>query len=170
MTPAVSGAVRYPSRILCPTDFTPLSRRALEYAIALARPVGGEITLLHVLLLPLPSIDSDDEPDWMPPEPSPRSELLVQMRRFAEPANAAGLTTSLVLRDGLPGDEIVRAAHSLDTDLIVMGSHGRRGLDRLLGSHARAPNGFLPRAARGRLGGRDDGRGSGADPGGPVRG
>lgn len=136
MTAADSGHVHYPRRILCPTDFTPFSRRALEHAIALARPVGGEITLLHVLLLPLPSIDSDDEPTWMPPGPSPRSELLQQMRCFTEPADAAGLATRLVLRDGVPGDEIVRAASALDADLIVMGSHGRRGLDRLLGSHA----------------------------------
>jgi nucleotide-binding universal stress UspA family protein len=108
----------------------------MQYAIALARPVGGEITLLHVLLLPLPSNDSDDEPDWMPLGPSPRREVLEQMRRFAEPADAAGVGTRLVLRDGSPGDEIVRTACSLDTDLIVMGSHGRRRLQRLLGSHA----------------------------------
>lgn len=136
MTATATSPISYPRRILCPTDFTPFSRRALEYAIALARPVGGEIVVLHVLLLPLPSVDSDDGLDWMPPEPSPLVELLQQMRRFADPAEAAGLATRLVLRDGLPGDEIVRAARSLETDLIVMGSHGRRGLDRLLGSHA----------------------------------
>lgn len=136
MTPTSADRLRYPRRILCPTDFSSFSRHALAYAIALARPVGGEITLLHVLLLPLPSIDADDEPDWMPPEPSPRSELLQRLRRFAEPADAAGIATRLVLRDGIPGDEIVRAARSLEADLIVMGSHGRRGLDRLLGSHA----------------------------------
>jgi len=40
-------------------------------------------------------------------------------------------------REGLPGDEIVRAAGTLDTELIVMGSHGRRGLEQwILGSHA----------------------------------
>jgi hypothetical protein len=61
MTPAVYGAVRYPSRILCPTDFTPFSRRALEYALPWRGPWEAKL-LLHVLLLPLPSIDSDDEP------------------------------------------------------------------------------------------------------------
>jgi nucleotide-binding universal stress UspA family protein len=136
MIPAITRPVHYPTRILCPTDFSDCSRRALEYAIALARPVRAEITLLHVLLLPLPSIDSDDEPDWMPPGQSAASELLEQMRCFAKPALAAGLTIRTVLRDGLPGDEIVRSALSIDTDLIVMGSHGHRGLDRLLGSHA----------------------------------
>ncbi len=72
MTSAATSPVRYPSRILCATDFSDFSRRALEYAIALARPVRSEITLLHVLLLPLPSLNSDDEPDWMPPGPGAR--------------------------------------------------------------------------------------------------
>jgi nucleotide-binding universal stress UspA family protein len=136
MTSAATSPVHYPARILCATDFSDFSRRALEYAVALARPVRGEITLLHVLLLPLPSVNSDDEPDWMPPGPGPRSELLERMRRFAAPAEAAGVTIRSELRDGLPGDEIVRAARTMDADLIVMGSHGRRGLGRVLGSHA----------------------------------
>jgi nucleotide-binding universal stress UspA family protein len=110
MTSTATSPIHYPTRILCATDFSDFSRRALEYAIAIARPVGGEITLLHVLLLPLPSIESDDEPDWMPPGPGPRSELLERMRRLARPAETAGLTIRRELRHGLPGDEIVRAA------------------------------------------------------------
>jgi len=136
VTLSVTGLLRYPQRFLCPTDFSPFSRRALQHAIALALPAKAEITLLHVALLPLPSIDSDDAPDWMPPERGARSELLEQMRLFANPAVAAGLTTHLLLREGYPGDEIVRTACALDTDVIVMGTCGRRGLQRLLGSHA----------------------------------
>jgi nucleotide-binding universal stress UspA family protein len=136
VTLTATDLLRYPKRFLCPTDFSPFSRRALQHAIALALPAGAEITILHVLLLPLPSIDSDDEPDWMPPGRGARSELLEQMRLFAKPAFAAGLTTHLLLREGYPGDEIVRAACALDTDVIVMGSCGRRGLQRLLGSHS----------------------------------
>jgi universal stress protein A len=131
-----TDAPPYPTRILCTTDFTPFSRRALEYAIALARPAAAEITVLHVLPLPLPSVDSDDEPDWMPAGLGGRSEVLEQMRRFAEPAEAAGLRTRAVLRVGIPSDEILRAIAELEPDLLVMGSHGRRGLQRLVGSHA----------------------------------
>jgi nucleotide-binding universal stress UspA family protein len=133
---ATSGTLPYPTRILCTTDFTPFSRRALEYAIALARPAAAEITVLHVLPLPLPSLDSDDEPDWMPAGLGGRSEVLERMRRFAEPAEAAGLRTRAVLRVGIPSDEILRAIAELEPDLLVMGSHGRRGLQRLVGSHA----------------------------------
>ncbi len=62
--------------------------------------------------------------------------MLEQMRRFAEPAEAAGLTTRTLLRVGIPPDEILRAVAKLAPDLVVMGSHGRRGLERLVGSHA----------------------------------
>jgi nucleotide-binding universal stress UspA family protein len=133
---ATSGAPPYPTRILCATDFTPFSRHALEYAIALARPAAAEITILHVLPFPLPSIDSDDEPDWMPPGPGGRTEALEQLRRFAEPAEAAGLRARTLLRMGVPSDEILRAVTELEPDLVVMGSHARRGLERLIGSHA----------------------------------
>jgi nucleotide-binding universal stress UspA family protein len=135
MTLPAIASIRYPTRILCPTDFTPCSRRALEYAIALARPVGAEVTLLHVLLLPLSSLDTD-EPDWMPAGPVERTEILERLRRFAEPLEAAGLPTRLLLREGSPADEILAAAASLQPDLVVMGSHGRRGLGNLLGSQA----------------------------------
>jgi nucleotide-binding universal stress UspA family protein len=133
---AAAGPIHYPSRILCPTDFTPFSSRALAHAIAVARPAQAEISLLHVALVPVPSIEQDDEPEWMPLGPAERTGLLEHMRRCAAPADAAGLTTHLVLRSGIPGDEIVRAADVLGADLIVMASHGRRGFQRLLGSHA----------------------------------
>lgn len=125
-----------PSHVLCPTDFSPFSRRALAYAIALARPAAAKLTVLHVSPLPLPSADDDVLPEWMPDVPSSADQLLDELRRFAEPAHAAGLPTEMLMRDGDPGDEIVRTARSLGVDLIAMGSHGRRGFQRLLGSHA----------------------------------
>jgi nucleotide-binding universal stress UspA family protein len=130
------ATVPYPRRILCATDFSPSSRRALEHAVALARPARAEVTVLHVVPLPIPSVDSDDEPDWMPPGPGERSEGLERLRHFAEPAEAAGLSTRILLREGIPSEEILSAAAELHPDLIVMGTHGLRGLPRLLGSHA----------------------------------
>ena len=124
-------------KILCPTDFSPFSRRALEYAIALAQPLRAEITFLHVCLMPLPYVANDYVTDWMPEEPSLTIQLHAQLRRFAAPAEAAGIRCEQLLREGDPADEILRAAASLDPDLIVMGSHGRRGLESwILGSHA----------------------------------
>lgn len=127
---------RYPRRILCPSDFSPGSRRALQYAIAVASPVHAEIVILHVLQLPLPAEDTA-MPVWMPPEPGLRTALLERMAGFAAPAEAAGLVTRLELHEGDPADEILEAADDLEADLVVMGSHGRRGVVRwVLGSHA----------------------------------
>jgi nucleotide-binding universal stress UspA family protein len=127
---------RYPRRILCPTDFSPGSRRALQYAIAVASPPRAEIVVLHVLQLPLPAEDTA-MPVWMPPEPGLRTALLERMARFAAPADAAGLVTRFELHEGDPADEILKATDELKADLIVMGSHGRRGVVRwVLGSHA----------------------------------
>jgi len=131
-----NDGISCPSHVLCPTDFSPFSRRALAYAIALARPASAKLTVLHVSPLRLPSAGDDVLPEWMPEVPSSATQLLDELRQFAEPARAAGLPTELLIRDGDPGDEIVRTARSLGVDLIAMGSHGRRGLQRLLGSHA----------------------------------
>ncbi len=124
-------------KILCPTDFSPFSRRALEYAIAIAQPMHAEITFLHVCLMPLPYVSNDYVTDWMPEEPSLTLQILDKLRGFAAPAQAAGIRCEHLLREGDPADEILRAAASLDPDLIVMGSHGRRGFESwILGSHA----------------------------------
>jgi nucleotide-binding universal stress UspA family protein len=123
-------------RILCPTDFTPFSSRALEYAIALARPFGSEIVALNVILLPLPSLEPEDK-DWIPAEPGMRAEILHKLEAFTAPARAAALSVRGLVVEGDPSDEILRQASALRADIVVMGSHGRRGFGRwLLGSHA----------------------------------
>ncbi len=131
------SAFRSPGRILCPTDFSPHSERALEYAVAIGRAASAELVLLHVCLLPIPNGSASGDVDWMPPDRSARGELLERMRRFAEPADAAGLETRILLHEGDPAREILRSATAVDADLIVMGCHARRGVERLvLGSHA----------------------------------
>ena len=128
--------VRYPATILCPTDFTGFARHALAYAAALARPARASVTLMYVSPLPLPSVQDDELPEWMPDGTCPTTRLVDELRKLAEPLRAAGVTTDLHFREGLPGEEILRAAGELKVDLIAMGTHGRRGLQKVLGSHA----------------------------------
>lgn len=124
-------------RILCPTDFSPFSLRALAYAVALARPARARIVLLHVCVLPLPDSGADYVPEWVTEEPGMRAQLLEKLRTFGRPALEAGLRVDLLLEEGNPADEILRAAASVNADLIVLGSHGRRGVEMwILGSHA----------------------------------
>jgi nucleotide-binding universal stress UspA family protein len=87
--------------------------------------------------LPLPYVGNDYVTDWMPEEPSLTIQLLNKLSHFSAPAEVAGLRTEHLLREGDPADEILRAASAIDADLIVMGTHGRRGLESwILGSHA----------------------------------
>jgi nucleotide-binding universal stress UspA family protein len=106
-------------RILCPVDFTDSSERAVAFAGAWTRYLGAAITVIHVV------------PDDVRPQPGP--ELLEKLSTFS---NVAG-RPQLVLDHGDPATRINEQARALGSDLIVMGTHGRRGFDRwLLGSVA----------------------------------
>jgi nucleotide-binding universal stress UspA family protein len=127
---------RYPAAILCPTDLGPYARHAIAYAAALARPARASITLMYVSPLPLPAV-ADELPEWMPAEGlSPGTRLADELQQLAAPLRASGVATDLHFREGTAGEEIVRAASDLGADLIAMGTHGRRGMQRVLGSHA----------------------------------
>jgi nucleotide-binding universal stress UspA family protein len=127
---------RCPAAILCPTDFSAYARHALGYAAALAQPVGASVTLMYVSPLPLPSVQEDELPEWMPDGVSPTTRLVDELRTLADPLHAEGIATDLHVREGIAGEEILRAAGDLAVDLIAMGTHGRRGLQKVLGSHA----------------------------------
>jgi nucleotide-binding universal stress UspA family protein len=124
--------------VLCPTDFSEFSRRAIEHAVAVARWNESKLTLLHVypFLVPLAG-DAPYLPSGLPLDAETRARLLRDLETAAEPARAAGLDPALLLIEGDPSEEILRRARTLPADLIVMGTHGRRGLDRwMLGSVA----------------------------------
>ena len=106
-------------RILCPTDFSALSRRSLEAAVALARWYRTEITVLHVR-------DCGPAGEAAGPAADPREDL----NRFAEVAVAEGVPTRVVLREGHPVQEILSEAERIDAGLIVLGTHGRGGFER----------------------------------------
>jgi len=125
-------------RILCPTDFSEFSNRAVEHAVAHAGWTQSELTLLHVnpFFFP-PSGGAPYTPAGMPADAATRAQLLDQLQAAARPAREAGLDPQLVLAEGDPSEEILRQAHGTATDLVVMGTHGLRGFDRwILGSVA----------------------------------
>ncbi len=128
-------------RILVPVDGSPTSNKGLTEAIALATLTGGRIKLLHVFELPLLAIGT--EAALM------RGEDIYNVARdagqrvlsdAADRVRAAGVDVeqSLLDCDGKRLSDLVNeAAHTWSTSLIVLGSHGRRGLQRvLLGSDA----------------------------------
>ncbi|WP_322400548.1 universal stress protein [Massilia luteola] len=122
-------------RILVPTDGSDVSAAAEQAAIAFARASGSEIVALAVGQ-PQPPIASAEAA--MAIDPGVDDEILLTRatgyaRRVADAAAAAGVRCSEVaMLDYAPADAILATAASRNCDLIFMGSHGRRGLSRLL--------------------------------------
>lgn len=123
------GAFR---RILHPTDFSRASAPALRRAVALARACRAPLVLLHVMTPPSPFIGEGTLP-------SSYAELLIMARRSARRRLATALArvrrervrVQAIFAEGLPADEILRAARRARADLIVMGTHGRTGASRV---------------------------------------
>lgn len=116
-------------QILCPVDFSESSERALVHAAALARWYEAHLAVLHVV--PTPDVIHAAGSLVEPPVPMPREQALENMKRsIGTTALPPGAT--LVAESGDPRATILDQATSRKTDLIVMGTHGRRGFKRLL--------------------------------------
>jgi len=123
-----------PQRILVPIDFSAGSEAALKMATSLVRDSGGTLILAHVEVIPLSA--SGGEYLYAIPEP-PTEELLAKLNAIVLPDSHVSVERRLVAGD--PADAIIRLAQTENVDMIVMGTHGRRGLTRLLmGSVAEA--------------------------------
>jgi nucleotide-binding universal stress UspA family protein len=121
--------------ILHPTDFSEHSDYAFGLACALARDYGARLLVLHVatrpVVVPIEGV--------IAPEPELYQEEFTEaLHKFQEADPALAIDTRLVL-GGDPATEIVRAAGAAAADLIVLGTHGRKGVRRfLMGSVAEA--------------------------------
>jgi nucleotide-binding universal stress UspA family protein len=119
------------SRILCPMDFSDLSRRALRHAAILARWYGAELHVLHVAPA-MPTLWGV-APTLGPFSPeSPTADAEISMREAVRPAVAAGLSVVAEVRQGEPTRSILDYAAARASDLVVMGTHGRGGFERLV--------------------------------------
>jgi nucleotide-binding universal stress UspA family protein len=128
----VESAVIDFKQIICPVDFSASSVRALAHAVALARWYGAQLTVLHVV----PTFDPVQvRGDLGEPvkvvTPLPRERVLEEMSRSLDLAVISPPATP-VAESGDPQTTIVDQAVSRRADLIVMGTHGRRGFKRLL--------------------------------------
>ncbi len=119
-------------RICCAVDLGEPSRMAMEEATELAKRLGAELTLVYVVV-PRPPVVGEvlvagnDGSGISLPEAEAR---LARWRVDAE-VRAGATVRSLVLA-GDPADEIVRCARNERSDLVVVGTHGRKGLRRLM--------------------------------------
>jgi len=123
------------AHVLCPVDFSPSSRAAAELAVELAQPAGAGVTLLHVVDMAFTSGELRPREIYRDVDRQ-AAELLYA---WARELNAkAPVRVTQLTRMGSPGAELLAALDADRTfDLVVMGSHGRTGLPRLvLGSVA----------------------------------
>jgi nucleotide-binding universal stress UspA family protein len=121
-------------RILCPVDFSDHSRRALDHAIAIARWYESTVTVLHVFST-APVAAFGPGPVVFEPivlTTVDRDQLLADAKAFAQTESAPGITIEAVVREGNTAGEILEQADSMKAELLVIGTHGRSGFERLL--------------------------------------
>ena len=128
-------------RILVPVDGSPTARRGLDEAIRLARQTGASLRLFHAIDDPFTALGIDE----VVQAPRDVEALLAQnARRIVDEGMAAsrlaGVYADSEIEDRLHGplqDLVAAAARKWKADLIVIGTHGHRGMVRmLLGSDA----------------------------------
>jgi nucleotide-binding universal stress UspA family protein len=121
-------------RILVPTDFSDGAKRALTMAIKFAKLLRAAIDLVHVqpmpAYIPVPTIPGATP--LPPPTPEAAQGIQDSLGVLAVDVRDSGLECQTKSVEGNPGDEIVDYAAKIGADLIVMGSHGRTGLRRIL--------------------------------------
>jgi nucleotide-binding universal stress UspA family protein len=115
--------------ILCPVDFSPHSRDALQHAVAIAQRFGSRVTVMFV-----------EDPFLMAAVSGPSARRLlartkIELERFVTRSVAAVRPVqneiAQVVATGNPADEILRTAKRLRSDLIVMGTQGLSGFKKL---------------------------------------
>jgi nucleotide-binding universal stress UspA family protein len=119
--------------ILCPVDLSDCSRRALDHAAAITRWYGATATVLHVIP-PVSSLIPFTPAALYPPIVFTAEDLRQAERELAAFAATSGAIESfrmLAVAGGVTS-EIVHVAEELPADLLVMGTHGRSGFDRLI--------------------------------------
>ena len=123
------------TRILCPVDFSDVSRHALEHALLIARWYGAPVTGLFVY-----------SPVFAPPagpglhayatapviEQIDKAEYERDVLSFVRAATVPGIEVTARVEIGLPAQEIVKAATALAADLVVIGTHGAGAFEHLL--------------------------------------
>lgn len=124
-------------RIIVPVDFSQCSRTALNYAISLADQLGAKLRVLHIcevpalvspdLVVTIPDQPTQTIPEWV------KNEAELGMDKFmAEVVKPEGLDVEVKLVTGDAPEMIAKEAELYKADLVVMGTHGRKGMAHLI--------------------------------------
>lgn len=125
------------SKILVPMDFSEHALHALRLAISLARATGAHITLLHIGVVPHVyatelGLAGMASPALVQMSEDISREQKHRIERIAADEIPETLSHDVVLREGFPPEEILAQVAASGHDLVVMGTHGRTGIGRVL--------------------------------------
>ena len=123
-------------RILCPTDFSPPARQALDYAMALTEKFAAELHVLHVVENPALPVHGSRFSWALPDDILPRlvhqAELELALAVPQDDLQTIDQRMVRTVKVGHPVSAMIEYANEHTIDLIVIGTHGRTGVSRLL--------------------------------------
>lgn len=121
-------------RVLHATDFSTASKRALEMAAELAKQNGAELLLVHVLVphVTYPQDTYADPAFYLELEKTVRRQAQSSLDALVAKVKKAKVKVAGLLLRGSAHDQIVRAAKNRRADMVVIGTHGRTGISKLL--------------------------------------
>ena len=125
-------------RILVATDFTPASEPPLAEAIDMAKEDGAELLIAHAYQLPsVPQADlvaPGVYDEWVE---NLRESVEERLEQLVERARKSGVRAQALILTGNPDEAITEAADEQAADLVIVGTHGRKGVSKFfLGSVA----------------------------------
>jgi len=117
--------------ILCPIDHSPSSLQAFDHAIALARWQGARLHLLEVVEVAVP-LGLSRAPKRNGPPTETVKALEAELKRVLVARHTSDLKIEILTREGNVVQEILAAVKTSRADLVVIGSHGHEGVQRLV--------------------------------------
>ncbi len=117
-------------RIVVPIDLSRCSLDALEYAVQFAKPLGASLTILHAMEPVAYGLDFSlsHAKEWR----HQREYLEKRLTVLSACVNSHGVQAEYALKPGLPADSIASYVTQQGYDLMIMGTHGRRGISHVL--------------------------------------
>lgn len=118
-------------KILIPTDGSDYSIRAAEYGLSIAKMLSAEIVVVYVIdTIVLSQINKETQRETVEQELKEDGERYINY--IISLAKNIGVRNTSLFAKGRPFEQIVHLAKDLQADLIVMGTYGRRGTERIL--------------------------------------
>jgi len=129
-------------KVLIALDYDPTAQKVAETGFALAKKMGAEVTLLHVIINPLyysspeysPIMGYSGSMDMSQLMLNPVDGLIEVTQHFLDKSkqHLGDETIQTVIKEGRSSDQILKTANELHIDVIVMGSHSKQWLENII--------------------------------------